>query len=225
VRQWLEGRWRRLVVFAAVVGPGIITANVDNDAGGITTYSLAGAIYGYRLLWTVIPVALALFVVQEMSSRLGVVAGKGLADLVREQFGVKATFYLMVALLLVNWGNTMAEFAGLAAALEIVHEDLSGGVDLDGIIDLDLNRLCLVRYVIEVSSEASGLGLMAVGAKLGIDGLCRRRCHCSCFFLRSSLVNEHGQTKNHGCCATDAHKSFMQHFFSFQRWDRFFQLF
>ena len=121
MRQWLEGRWRRLVVFAAVVGPGIITANVDNDAGGITTYSLAGAIYGYRLLWTVIPVALALFVVQEMSSRLGVVAGKGLADLVREQFGVKATFYLMVALLLVNWGNTMAEFAGLAAALEIVH--------------------------------------------------------------------------------------------------------
>jgi NRAMP (natural resistance-associated macrophage protein)-like metal ion transporter len=121
VRQWFEGRWRRLVVLAAVVGPGIITANVDNDAGGITTYSLAGAIYGYRLLWTVIPVALALFVVQEMSSRLGVVTGKGLADLIREQFGVKATFYLMVALLLTNWGNTMAEFAGLAAALEIIH--------------------------------------------------------------------------------------------------------
>jgi len=108
-------------VLAAVVGPGIITANVDNDAGGITTYSLAGAIYGYRLLWTVIPVALALFVVQEMSSRLGVVTGKGLADLMREEFGVKATFYLMVALLVTNWGNTMAEFAGLAAALEIVH--------------------------------------------------------------------------------------------------------
>jgi Mn2+/Fe2+ NRAMP family transporter len=121
VRQWFEGRWRRLVVLAAVVGPGIITANVDNDAGGITTYSLAGAIYGYRLLWTVIPVALALFVVQEMSSRLGVVTGKGLADLMREEFGVKATFYLMVALLLTNLGNTMAEFAGLAAALEIVH--------------------------------------------------------------------------------------------------------
>ena len=121
MRQWLEGRWRRLVVLAAVVGPGIITANVDNDAGGITTYSLAGAIYGYRLLWTVIPVALALFVVQEMSSRLGVVTGKGLADLMREEFGVKATFYLMVALLLTNLGNTMAEFAGLAAALEIIH--------------------------------------------------------------------------------------------------------
>jgi len=121
VRQWLEGRWRRLVVLGAIVGPGIITANLDNDAGGITTYSLAGAIYGYRLLWTVIPVALALFVVQEMSSRLGVVTGKGLADLMREQFGVKAIFYLMVALLLTNWGTTMAEFAGLAAALEIIH--------------------------------------------------------------------------------------------------------
>jgi NRAMP (natural resistance-associated macrophage protein)-like metal ion transporter len=121
VSRWLEDRWRRLVVLAAVVGPGIITANVDNDAGGITTYSLAGAIYGYRLLWTIVPVALALFVVQEMSSRLGVVTGKGLADLMREEFGVKATFYLMVALLVINLGNTMAEFAGLAAALEIVH--------------------------------------------------------------------------------------------------------
>jgi NRAMP (natural resistance-associated macrophage protein)-like metal ion transporter len=121
VRQWFEARWRRLIVFAAVVGPGVITANVDNDAGGITTYSLAGAIYGYRLLWTIVPVALALFVVQEMSSRLGVVTGKGLADLLREEFGVKVTFYLMVALLVINLGNTMAEFAGLAAALEIIH--------------------------------------------------------------------------------------------------------
>ncbi len=121
MKGWLRSRWQRLAVIAAIVGPGIITANVDNDAGGITTYSLAGANYGYRLLWTIIPVALALFVVQEMSSRLGVVTGKGLADLVREEFGVKATFYLMVVLLLTNLGNTMAEFAGLAAALEIVH--------------------------------------------------------------------------------------------------------
>ena len=121
MRGWLRSRWERLAVIAAIVGPGIITANVDNDAGGITTYSLAGANYGYLLLWTIIPVAVALFVVQEMSSRLGVVTGKGLADLVREEFGVKATFYLMVVLLLTNLGNTMAEFAGLAAALEIVH--------------------------------------------------------------------------------------------------------
>jgi Mn2+/Fe2+ NRAMP family transporter len=121
VKGWLSGRWQRLALFAAIVGPGIITANVDNDAGGITTYSLAGSIFGYRMLWTIVPVALALFVVQEMSSRLGVVTGKGLADLVREEFGVKATFYLMVVLLVTNLGNTMAEFAGLAEALEIVH--------------------------------------------------------------------------------------------------------
>jgi NRAMP (natural resistance-associated macrophage protein)-like metal ion transporter len=121
MNQWLRARWQRLVLLAATVGPGIITANVDNDAGGITTYSLAGAHYGYRLLWTVIPVALCLYVVQEMASRLGVVTGKGLSDLIREQFGVKATVYLMLAVLLTNLGNTMAEFAGLAAALEIVH--------------------------------------------------------------------------------------------------------
>ena len=117
---WLSGRYRRLALLAAVVGPGIITANVDNDAGGITTYSLAGAQYGYTLLWTVIPVALALYVVQEMSSRLGVVTGKGLSDLVREEFGVKATVYLMLVLFAVNLGNEMAEFAGIATALEIV---------------------------------------------------------------------------------------------------------
>jgi NRAMP (natural resistance-associated macrophage protein)-like metal ion transporter len=121
VRSWFAARWQRLTILAAVVGPGIITANVDNDAGGITTYSLAGAIYGYRLLWTVIPVAIALFVVQEMCSRLGVVTGKGLADLIREEFGVRATVYLMIVLLVTNLGNTMAEFAGLATALEIVN--------------------------------------------------------------------------------------------------------
>ena len=117
---WLANRYRRLALLAAVVGPGIITANVDNDAGGITTYSLAGAQYGYTLLWTVIPVALALYVVQEMSSRLGVVTGKGLSDLVREEFGVKATVYLMLVLFAVNLGNEMAEFAGIATALEII---------------------------------------------------------------------------------------------------------
>ncbi|HEX7409849.1 MAG TPA: Nramp family divalent metal transporter [Candidatus Binatia bacterium] len=103
----------------AVVGPGIITANVDNDAGGITTYSLAGAQFGYGLLWTLIPITVALIVVQEMCARMGVVTGKGLADLIREQFGVKATFYVMVALLFANLTNTIAEFAGVAAALEI----------------------------------------------------------------------------------------------------------
>ena len=113
------GRWARLAVIAAVVGPGIITANVDNDAGGITTYSLAGAQFGYGLLWTLIPIAVALVVIQEMCSRMGAVTGKGLSDLIREQYGVKATFYVMVALLFANLANTVAEFAGVAAALEI----------------------------------------------------------------------------------------------------------
>ncbi|MEW6336626.1 MAG: Nramp family divalent metal transporter [Acidobacteriota bacterium] len=121
MNEWLRARWQRVLVITAVVGPGIITANVGNNAGGIATYSMAGASYGYRLLWVVIPVALALYVVQEMSSRLGAVTGKGLSDLVREEFGVKATVYLMFLLLLINLVGTMAEFAGLAAALEIVN--------------------------------------------------------------------------------------------------------
>jgi len=109
----------RLAVILAVVGPGIITANVDNDAGGITTYSLAGAQFGYGLLWTLIPITVALVVVQEMCARMGVVTGKGLADLIREQYGVRATFYVLIALLFTNLANTVAEFAGVAAALEI----------------------------------------------------------------------------------------------------------
>jgi NRAMP (natural resistance-associated macrophage protein)-like metal ion transporter len=121
-RGWLQVRVRlppRLALVLAVIGPGIITANVDNDAGGITTYSLAGAQFGYGLLWTLIPITLALIVVQEMCARMGVVTGKGLADLIREQYGVKTTFYIMVALLVANLANTIAEFAGVAAALEI----------------------------------------------------------------------------------------------------------
>jgi len=109
----------RLALLLSIVGPGIITANVDNDAGGIATYSMAGAQFGYTLLWSLIPTTLALVIVQEMCSRMGVVTGKGLADLIREQFGVKATLYIMVALLIANFSNTVAEFAGVAAALEI----------------------------------------------------------------------------------------------------------
>lgn len=110
---------RRLGLFLAVIGPGIITANVDNDAGGIATYSIAGAHFGYSLLWVLLPVTLALVVVQEMSSRLGAITGKGLADLIRENFGLRITFYLLLALLVTDIGNTVAEFAGWAAALEI----------------------------------------------------------------------------------------------------------
>src|SRR5437763_11528524 len=113
------GRWARLVAVLAVIGPGIITANVDNDAGGIATYSQAGAVFGYSLLWTLIPITFALILVQEMCARMGVVTGKGLSDLIRERFGVKATFYVMLALVIANLGNTMAEFAGVAEALEI----------------------------------------------------------------------------------------------------------
>ncbi|MDP3182758.1 MAG: divalent metal cation transporter [Desulfobaccales bacterium] len=111
--------FRRLFIFFAVVGPGIITANVDNDAGGITTYSVAGAALGYKLLWTLIPLTVALIVVQEMCVRMGAVTGKGLADLIRERFGVKITFYAMLGLLLADLGNTICEFAGVAASMEL----------------------------------------------------------------------------------------------------------
>jgi NRAMP (natural resistance-associated macrophage protein)-like metal ion transporter len=114
-----KGTWKTLGVFFALIGPGIITSNVDNDAGGITTYSLAGSEYGLTLLWTLIPITLALIIIQEMCARMGVVSGKGLSDLIRERFGAKVTFYLMIALFLTNLGNTISEFAGVAASLEI----------------------------------------------------------------------------------------------------------
>ena len=110
---------RNIVLFLAILGPGIITANVDNDAGGITTYSLAGAQFGYSLLWTMLPTTVALVVIQEMCARMGAVTGKGLSDLIRESFGVKVTFYVMIALFLTNMGNAVSEFAGIAASLEI----------------------------------------------------------------------------------------------------------
>ncbi|MFH1248824.1 MAG: Nramp family divalent metal transporter [archaeon] len=112
---------RNLLFFLAIIGPGIITANVDNDAGGIATYSLAGANFGYTLLWVLIPITIVLVVVQEMCSRMGVATGKGLADLIRENFGIKITFYLMISLVIVNIMNTISEFAGIAAASEIFH--------------------------------------------------------------------------------------------------------
>jgi NRAMP (natural resistance-associated macrophage protein)-like metal ion transporter len=106
-------------MFFALIGPGIITSNVDNDAGGITTYSLAGAEYGLALLWILIPITLALIIIQEMCARMGVISGKGLSDLIRERFGARVTFYLMIILFFTNLGNTVSEFAGVAASLEI----------------------------------------------------------------------------------------------------------
>ncbi|HJZ75311.1 MAG TPA: divalent metal cation transporter [Vicinamibacterales bacterium] len=112
--------WRvRLALVLAVVGPGFITANVDNDAGGIATYSVAGAQFGYTLLWTMIPITIALVIVQEMSSRMGAVTGKGLSDLIREEFGLRATFLLMIALFVTNFFNIVSEFAGVASSFEL----------------------------------------------------------------------------------------------------------
>ena len=110
---------KKLLFFLSIMGPGFITANVDNDAAGITTYSVAGSHYGYALLWSFVPMLLLLIVVQEMVARLGVVTGKGLSDLIREEFGVKTTCFVMIALLATNLGTSAAEFAGLAASLEI----------------------------------------------------------------------------------------------------------
>jgi NRAMP (natural resistance-associated macrophage protein)-like metal ion transporter len=115
-------RWRiRIMLFLAVLGPGFITANVDNDSAGILTYSQAGAQYGYALLWTMIPITLALIVVQEMCARMGVVTGKGLSDLIREEFGLRVTVVVMVLLVLVNYTNVITEFIGIAGSLRLFH--------------------------------------------------------------------------------------------------------
>jgi len=111
--------FKRIFIFFAIMGPGIITANVDNDAGGITTYSLAGANYGYLLLWSLIPITIFLIITQEMCNRMGVVTGKGLSDLIREKFGIKITFYTMLLVLITNFGNIVAEFAGIASSMEL----------------------------------------------------------------------------------------------------------
>jgi Mn2+/Fe2+ NRAMP family transporter len=111
---------RNLIIFSAIIGPGIITGSVDNDAGGITTYSVAGALYGYKLLWTLIPSFIALLTVQEMNARMGIVTGKGLADLIRENFGVKITFYIFICLLVADIGNTATEFAGVAGSMMVL---------------------------------------------------------------------------------------------------------
>ena len=113
-------RWKiRILLFFAVVGPGFITANVDNDAGGILTYSSAGAQFGHLLLWTMIPITLALIVIQEMCARMGAVTGKGLSDLIREEFGFRITFFMMIGILITNFGNVLTEFIGIATSLEL----------------------------------------------------------------------------------------------------------
>src|ERR1700723_22956 len=114
--------WRtRLILIFAVLGPGFITANLDNDSGGIFTYSQAGAQFGYTLLWTMLPITLALIVVQEMCARMGVVTGKGLSDLIREEFGLRITFFMMIMLVVVNFTNVVAEFSGIAGSMQLFH--------------------------------------------------------------------------------------------------------
>src|SRR5215471_6538033 len=117
--RWLKNWKTRILLIFAVVGPGFITANVDNDAGGIYTYSLAGAKFGHSLLWTLIPITIALIVVQEMCARMGAVTGKGLSDLIREEFGFRITFFMMIGILIINFGNVVTEFIGIATSLEL----------------------------------------------------------------------------------------------------------
>src|SRR5713226_8257656 len=117
----IRGLRRRLTLLLAVVGPGLITSNVDNDAGGISVYTQAGAKYGYTLLWSLIPMTIALYVTEEMCARMGVITGKGLSDLIREEFGFRPTFFVMLTGFWVDLANVVAEFAGVAAAMEIFH--------------------------------------------------------------------------------------------------------
>src|SRR5215469_8452325 len=124
-------RWKiRILIFAAVVGPGIITANVDNDAGGILTYSQAGAQFGHGLLWTLIPVTLALVLVQALAGRMGAVTGKGLSDLIREEVGFRVSVLVMLAVLLIDFGHVGTEFAGISGSMELFGRERSFSVHI-----------------------------------------------------------------------------------------------
>src|SRR5579859_1299070 len=115
----LRGLRHRLTLLLAVIGPGLITSNVDNDFGGISTYTQAGAQYGYTLLWSLIPMTIALYVTEEMCARMGVITGKGLSDLIREEFGFRPTFFVMVTGFFVDLANVVAEFAGVAGSMQL----------------------------------------------------------------------------------------------------------
>src|SRR6202451_393987 len=153
---------RRLAVFFAVVGPGLITSNVDNDAGGIAVYTTSGAQFGYALLWPLIPMTIALYVSEEMCARMGVVTGKGLSDLIREEFGFRSTFFVMVAALAVDLGNTVAEFAGVAASMQIFGVSKFISVPLAGIAVWLLVGKGSYRQVEKIFLVASGFYLSYV---------------------------------------------------------------
>lgn len=157
---------RKLLILLAIIGPGIITATLDNDAGGIATYSLAGARTGLRLLWTLIPITAALIMVQEMSARMGIVSRKGLADLIREKYGLRITFHAIVFLIIADLGNTMAEFTGIASAGEIFGVSKYISVPICAfliwllIIKSDykvIERIFIVGCTVFISYVASGL--------------------------------------------------------------------
>jgi Mn2+/Fe2+ NRAMP family transporter len=164
---WLRRRWSTLALFLSVAGPGIVTAAVDNDANGIATYSTAGAHFGYTLLWT-IPVALiALVVVQEMAARMGAVTGMGLADLIREQFGVRLTAGMMALLLLANWANIIGNFAGVAGSLEIFRLPPAAGVPVVAVAVAVLVMRGGYRLVERIFLGASALYILyAISAAL-----------------------------------------------------------
>lgn len=165
--RWLHRRWSGFLLFAAVAGPGIVTAAVDNDANGIATYATAGARYGYALLWT-IPVAIvALMIVQEMAARMGAVTGMGLADLIREQFGVRPTAAIMMVLLVANWANIIGNFAGVAGSLEIFRLPRLVGVPLVAVAVAVLVMRGGYRFVERIFLGASALYVLyAVSAIL-----------------------------------------------------------
>src|ERR1700723_3681924 len=159
--------WRkRIALFLAVVGPGLITSNVDNDAGGISTNSQAGAQFGYTLLWSLIPMAIALYVSEEMCARMGVVTGKGLSDLIREEFGFRSTFFVMVAALAVDLGNTVAEFAGIAASMQVFGVSKFMSVPLGGIAVWLLVVKGSYRQVEKIFLVACGFYLAYVASAL-----------------------------------------------------------
>ena len=163
-------RWRRirrrLLLFLMVMGPGIITASVDQDAGGITTYSVAGAQYGYSLLWSLPFIVLALAVIQEMGTRMGVVTGRGLADLIRERFGLRITLFCMAILVLANLANTASEFAGVAASLEIFGIGRHWSVPLTALLAFALVTQGTYRAVERIFLAASALYVVYVVSAL-----------------------------------------------------------
>ena len=181
LQQKIRGLRRRLTLLLAVVGPGLITSNVDNDAGGIATYSQAGAQYGYALLWSLIPMTIALYVTEEMCARMGVITGKGLSDLIREEFGFRPTFFVMVTGFFVDLANVVAEFAGVAASMEMFHVSRYIAVPIAAILVWILGAS---RYISPSRSHLPDrvrvlchVHHFGDPGQAGLAGGCQARCH------------------------------------------------